>query len=233
MPTNAIANQLNEAVLNTLDGHKFLLEATDSIAFRHSTKAIDKMTKARIKKIEEDARQTAGLESCLTVKKGCKVMLRRNIDVSKGLCNGSIGELKGFTVLPSNKKSIEGLVIQFEKTLTEIKRVTSDFFLPCSRIQIKIQRTQYPLTLAAAMTVHKCQGLTLQYAMVDCGKDVFDRGQIYVALSRVQTHKNLRLLNYNSSRLKACFRAIARSLCVVNRVVIANLSTVKLSFGDC
>ena len=59
------------------------------------------------------------------------------------------------------------------------------------------------------MTVHKCQGLTLQYAMVDCGKDVFDRGQIYVALSRVQTHKNLRLLNYNSSRLKACFRAIA------------------------
>ena len=69
VPTNAIANQLNEAVLNTLDGPKFLLEATDCIAFRHSTKAIDKMTKARIKKIEEDARQTAGLESCLTVKK--------------------------------------------------------------------------------------------------------------------------------------------------------------------
>ena len=209
VPTNAMAAQLNASILDSMPGRKYVLEAIDSIAFRHSTEALDKATKLKVKKLEEDARQTAGLESSLVVKMDCRVMLRRNLDVARGLCNGAIGQVKGFTVLPSNRKRVESIIVQFENDQEEIKRVSSDFFIPCSRRQIKIQRTQFPVILAAAMTVHKCKGLTLDYAMIDCGKDIFDRGQIYVALSRVRTHENLRILNYNSARLKACLRAMS------------------------
>jgi hypothetical protein len=50
--------------------------------------------------------------------------------------------------------------------------------------------TQYPLRLAWAVTIHKSQGLTFSKAIVDAG-DSFAPGQVYVALSRLTSMKNL------------------------------------------
>ena len=44
-------------------------------------------------------------------------------------------------------------------------------------------RTQIPLMLAWALTVHKSQGLSIDWLEVDCD-GVFAEGQVYVALSR-------------------------------------------------
>ena len=38
--------------------------------------------------------------------------------------------------------------------------------------------------------------------MVDCGKDIFDVGQIYVALSRITSSDNLKIVSFNSSKLR-------------------------------
>ena len=53
--------------------------------------------------------------------------------------------------------------------------------------------TQLPLRLAWAVTIHKAQGLTLEAAHVDLGNGAFDHGQLYVALSRCKSMKNLSL----------------------------------------
>ena len=45
----------------------------------------------------------------------------------------------------------------------------------------------FPLILAYAVTIHKCQGLSLDCAIVDLSDQVFSEGMAYVALSRVRT----------------------------------------------
>ena len=62
---------------------------------------------------------------------------------------------------------------------------------------------QFPLRLAWAITIHKSQGLTFDKAIVDAG-DSFAAGQVYVALSRLTSTKELVLyskITQNSIRV--------------------------------
>ena len=57
-------------------------------------------------------------------------------------------------------------------------------------------RTQYPVILAYAMTVHRAQGQTLEFVEVDC-KSFFAPGQMGVAVGRAKRKAGLRILNFN------------------------------------
>ena len=52
---------------------------------------------------------------------------------------------------------------------------------------------QYPLKLAWAATIHKCQGQTFENVIIDMDYGAFAHGQTYVALSRVVSLKGLYL----------------------------------------
>ena len=58
-------------------------------------------------------------------------------------------------------------------------------------------RKQFPLIVAFAVTIHKCQGLLLECAMMDLSDQVFIPGMAYVALSRVKEIENLHLIAFN------------------------------------
>ena len=49
-----------------------------------------------------------------------------------------------------------------------------------------MSRTQFPLHVAYAVTIHKSQGMTLNKAVVELGDYDFTRGLTFVAISRVR-----------------------------------------------
>jgi hypothetical protein len=67
---------------------------------------------------------------------------------------------------------------------------------------------QIPLILAWAVSIHKCQGMTLGIAEVDIGSSVFECAQSYVALSRVKTLGGLFLKSFDPRKIRADPRAV-------------------------
>ena len=144
----------------------------------HVISCIDEIDETKEKAAQQlNCKNTAGLEVVVNPAVGARVMLRRNIDVKAGLVNSAIGTL--LAVLPSR--------------VTDIKKVKGKFMVLKNYY---VHRTQFPLILAYAVTIHKCQGLSLDCAIVDLSDKVFDECMAYVALSRVRSLAGLHLIAY-------------------------------------
>ena len=132
----------------------------------------------------------------LTLKKHAKVMFVKN-NFDMGYINGSLGEVIGFEedddhgILPKVKLT-DGTVLLVEP---ETWSVDNDAGKTIASFQ------QIPLRLAWAITIHKSQGMTLEAAEINLSH-TFEKGQGYVALSRLKSLSGLRLLGFNSQALE-------------------------------
>ena len=76
-----------------------------------------------------------------------------------------------------------------------------------------VYRKQFPLILAYAVTIHKCQGLSLDCAIVDLSDEVFSAGMAYVALSRVRSLSGLYLSAFSPKSIlvsTTCLKEVNR-----------------------
>ena len=76
-----------------------------------------------------------------------------------------------------------------------------------------VYRKQFPLILAYAVTIHKCQGLSLDCAIVDLSDKVFSAGMAYVAVSRVRTLAGLHLVAFEPKSIMvstSCLKEVNR-----------------------
>ena len=87
LPTRHMCTEINNEILKDLPGDEYKLAADDSVDCFPS---VMQKVKRKLMQYSKDSTQTAGLENVITLKIGCKVMLRRNIDVSLGFVNGAI-----------------------------------------------------------------------------------------------------------------------------------------------
>ena len=133
--------------------------------------------------------------------KGCQVMLTYNLDLNNHLVNGSRGVVTGFSIKDGNSipkvKFLNGIEIDIDFYTWKIEEEGKVIGII----------NQIPLKLGYAFSIHKAQGCSLDYAILDLS-DLFDYGMAYVALSRVRNLEGLSILSINWNKIKANPKAI-------------------------
>lgn len=128
---------------------------------------------------------------------GARVMLLKNLDTYSGLANGSMG-------IVSNLHDDEVWVDFDNGVSTSVKRM--DWELKEGE-ELLARRSQIPLRLAWAVTVHKSQGMSLDKVYCHLDK-CFSAGQAYVALSRARNREGLYLKGSTHIKIAANPRAV-------------------------
>jgi ATP-dependent DNA helicase PIF1 len=164
----------------------------------------------------------------LTLKVGARVVLLHNLDHERGLVNGSQGKIIGFQKDPDEIKKVLEIsggdhkdfrhismmdyhasnidwrpLVHFTNGVTRLIPAIAAASIrgPGNRYeQYVVCRTQVPLALAWALSIHKSQGMTLEYVEVS-SRDIFESGQLYVALSRATHLNGLKLTGFSRNQL--------------------------------
>tara|TARA_B100000073_G_scaffold272866_2_gene232608 strand:- start:488 stop:1732 length:1245 start_codon:yes stop_codon:yes gene_type:complete len=122
----------------------------------------------------------------LNLTEDCQVMLIYNLDIDRGLINGSRGIVTKFVDDLPVVKFMNGEEITINYHEWEIEE----------KGQKIVTISQIPLRLGYAFSIHKSQGCTIDYAEIDLS-NLFEYGMGYVALSRVKSLEGLFIKKIN------------------------------------
>lgn len=166
--TNRVVDRINSRRLSELSGkaHTFKARTTGSFGSVHP------------------------VDETITLKRGARVVCCKN-DPDDAFVNGSIGTVIGFPADGQVRVELDG---GDTVTVEAMKWSALDYEEDEEGGLREVEKgtyTQIPLRLAWAMTIHKTQGLTLDSMNLD--PHCFEKGQLYVALSRVRSVSDLYL----------------------------------------
>lgn len=169
-PHNATVAAYNQAGLNAQSGELFTFSA----------------------EVEGNVKVTDfNFESEIQVKNGCKIMYLVN-SKNNPLRNGTLG------IFVSRDDCHYIKVGGVEYALEQVKQTKKEYVYDKDKDALILRElggiTQYPFRLAYALSIHKSQGLTFDECTVDLRRPCFQKGQQYVALSRVRTPEGLRII---------------------------------------
>ncbi len=193
---NSDVDDVNQKMLAKLDGDFKICQSRDYIQQKK-----DDDSKESIELVEvvfpNEVEKNCIADSKISIKVGSQVMLLANLDVECGLANGSKGKVISF--------DNEVIIVEFDNNV--VQEIMPHEFKIEYDDKIFV-RMQYPLRLAWAVTIHKCQGLTLSSAQIDIGDSIFSDGQSYVALSRCKNLEGLYLSGLQFSKIKPNYQAM-------------------------
>jgi ATP-dependent exoDNAse (exonuclease V) alpha subunit len=125
----------------------------------------------------------------LRLKVGCPIMILRNLNPADGVCNGT-----------------RGIVTQCRTRVLEVRLLTGEnagkrVFIPRmgmeptdTQVPFRFCCRQFPVRLSFAMSINKSQGQSVKHVGLALSEAVFTHGQFYVAISRVTSVHNLKII---------------------------------------
>ncbi|XP_061365402.1 uncharacterized protein LOC133308732 [Gastrolobium bilobum] len=125
----------------------------------------------------------------LILKVKVSVMLLRDIDQSKGLCNGT-----RLLITRLGHHVVEATILTGSNIGENVLIPRMTMISSSHSFRVNFQRRQFPLVVSFAITINKSQGQSLSHVGIYLPRPVFTHGQLYVALSRVKSKKRLKIL---------------------------------------
>ena len=135
-------------------------------------------------------RKSSHVKEVIHLRTGCFVMHLINSDP---LVNGSRGEVIGW------EQTADGETCPLVKWDTGADSVVLPVTIDRAFGNAILSIRQVPLTLSAAITIHKAQGMSLQEAAISTRS--FATSQTYVAISRLRSLSGLHLLDYHPAKI--------------------------------
>jgi ATP-dependent exoDNAse (exonuclease V) alpha subunit len=180
-PTNDASLKLNEQVLKKVPGQeKIYLSADTAIcddqheANNYTPEFLNSLTPSGMPPHK------------LHLKIGAIIMLLRNLNIRRGLCNGTRLIVHRLHDRVLDAEILTGTHKGERVLIPRIKLAPSDASLP-----FILQRIQFPLRLSYSMTINKSQGQTFDKLGIFLSAPVFSHGQLYVAFSRARSFKDI------------------------------------------
>jgi ATP-dependent exoDNAse (exonuclease V) alpha subunit len=191
-PRNVDVQDTNEKILRKMRGEEIIYHSADSLEDEGEGVPND-IPQDVLRSIEPPSLPLSELKMRI----GCPLMLLRNLDPGKGLCNGT-----RMILLHAYPRVLEVMIISGDHRGQKafIPRIT---LKPSSRqYPFALKHRQFPVRLSFAMTINKAQGQTLKYVGIHLISPVFCHGQLYVALSRASSSRNVYILLPSSTPTK-------------------------------
>lgn len=205
VPTKLKAQQINLEELSKLSKINENKTFKYSREFREEKELLNKIQIKKLETLTDTEKQeeynfiknSTLTEENIELTKNAFVMSIANIDNVNGIVNGS-----------------QGIIIDFDNESNPIVKFNNGHIMTVLRYAWRSETIpgltvkQIPLILAWSVTIHKAQGLTLEEVIVDIGNDIFECGQMYVAVSRVKTLNGLYLENFDITKLKINYKVL-------------------------
>ncbi|XP_074345441.1 uncharacterized protein LOC141684401 isoform X3 [Apium graveolens] len=193
-PLNEHVDNINVTVLRRLPGEFKVYKSYDSICKGSSTSEADEVLYPP--EYLNSLKFSDMPNHEIAVKVGAPIMLLRNLNAKKGLCNGT-----RLIITRCYPFLIEALIIMGTRIgdTTYVPRIT---MCPVDKtVPFILKRKQFPVAVCYAMTVNKSQGQTVQNVGLYLPDPVFGHGQMYVAVSRVTSPNGLKIVTVDDNEV--------------------------------
>ena len=178
-PTNKDVDMINEKMINEFPGECKIFKSADKVDANEHLYPLEYINKETPPGFPQHE---------LKLKQHAPIILLRNFDPANGHCNGT-----KYIIKQTTDYVLDAVVASGEHAGKRLFIPRIPLSTDPDSYAFSMTRKQFPVRLAFGITANKAQGQTLKKVGIYLRSNFFSHGQFYVACSRVESRKNLKI----------------------------------------